>query len=786
MRSLPRTFLQKIASQYQLTEFEQDAFVERIADMEKTDLVIAKILNISRDRYSSRMTNVYKKFNITGNGPGKARTLFFKVLDTYQKESPSDSFQITNDAIDILVQEVQQKNYELIQNKCGSMRILDMSNPVGIKDIFTEVKITDQITSSRYLEVSELIKKINPEIDSKESELEKFNIHNNSKISGIELIKHTPKLMILGKPGAGKTTFLKHIALLCNESKVLPGSVPVFVSLKDFCNQNRYAHLSDYILTDFKNCKVSEEEFNRLLNHSKLIFLLDGLDEVREQDISHAINQVKELSQSFRKNRFIITCRLAANDYKFENFAEVEICDFNKNQIRTFARNWFTAKEKIQRAEKFIERVEENTRIQELATNPLLLTLLCLVFEDSGDFPLNRSELYEEGLDVLLRKWDANRDIDRPQAYKNLSRHRKEDLLSHIAYVTFEKNEYFFKRKSIEHEIRKYIYNLPSSIMNPETIELDCYAILRSIEAQHGLIVEVAKGIYSFSHLTFHEFFVSKKIAKTIDPEEQKQTLGSLIEHIDEHRWREVFLLVSCMLPNADYLIRLMKSKIDSMIGEREKFISFTSWLNEKTSSIEGCKISIGLKALNQVLYFNLLTMRRDTKVFDCKGNRDCMLDSELIMVLNHGFSIIQNVELTLALASRQRSAEAIASLKEDHSFLLVTLKRCIDKLLKCQLKEKLKILCKELPPKFKISDQWWVNHGQEWGEKLKSELIRCRNIGHDWNFTSDELKILKRYYDANSLLSTCLNGDCYVSREVREEIMRSTLLPIEKIPPIN
>ena len=54
--------------------------------------------------------------------------------------------------------------------------------------------------------------------------------------------------------------------------------------------------------------------------------------------------------------------------------------------------------------------------IQELATNPLLLTLLCLMFEESADFPSNRSELYKEGLNVLLRKWDAKRSIEREQS----------------------------------------------------------------------------------------------------------------------------------------------------------------------------------------------------------------------------------------------------------------------------------------------------------------------------------------------------------------------------------
>lgn len=64
------------------------------------------------------------------------------------------------------------------------------------------------------------------------------------------------------------------------------------------------------------------------------------------------------------------------------------------------------------KAERFIEKLQANKRIFDLATNPLLLTLLCLVFEENEDFPANRSELYKEGLDILLKKWDAKRNIE--------------------------------------------------------------------------------------------------------------------------------------------------------------------------------------------------------------------------------------------------------------------------------------------------------------------------------------------------------------------------------------
>jgi predicted NACHT family NTPase len=86
-----------------------------------------------------------------------------------------------------------------------------------------------------------------------------------------------------------------------------------------------------------------------------------------------------------------------------------------------------------------------------------------LAFEESGDFPANRSELYKEGLDALLKKWDAKRGIYRDQVYKKLSVQRKEELLSKIALTTFERGDYFFKQKVAEQYIIEYIRNLPDA-----------------------------------------------------------------------------------------------------------------------------------------------------------------------------------------------------------------------------------------------------------------------------------------------------------------------------------
>ena len=140
----------------------------------------------------------------------------------------------------------------------------------------------------------------------------------------------------------------------------------------------------------------------------------------------------------------------------------------------------------------------------------------------------------------MLSKWDMKRDIQRCQAYKQLSLKQKEDLLSQIAFNTFELGTYFFKKKSVEREINEYIRN-SLGVNAEETVrQINSAAVLESIEEQHGLLVEQARGIYSFSHLTFHEYFTARKL---INSSKSNAFSTYLLPHLVEERWQEVFLL---------------------------------------------------------------------------------------------------------------------------------------------------------------------------------------------------------------------------------------------------
>ncbi|NET54712.1 MAG: NACHT domain-containing protein [Symploca sp. SIO2E6] len=268
------------------------------------------------------------------------------------------------------------------------------------------------------------------------------------RVPGLEVVQRYDKLLVLGKPGAGKTTFLKYLAIHCANSQILGERVPVFITLKQFAEFPNQPGLSTYIKQIFTDCGVTEAQAIEMINRGQGLILLDGLDEVREEDSDRILNQIQQFTEQYRQNSFVLTCRIAVREYTFEKFTEVEMADFDDQQIQTFVSQWFRAKESDS-AEYFMEQLKENPPIKDLATNPLLLTLLCIEFEDSGAFPPNRSELYGRAIHTLLRKWDDKRRIVRQQVYRKLSVQRKEDLLSEVAFITFKREEYFFKQRVV-------------------------------------------------------------------------------------------------------------------------------------------------------------------------------------------------------------------------------------------------------------------------------------------------------------------------------------------------
>ncbi|MBH8576778.1 NACHT domain-containing NTPase [Nostocaceae cyanobacterium CENA369] len=746
---------------------------------------------------------------------GICERLSLKWQDIAEMPPVDDLIKVENNTFNTnaLVKEVREKIKPLIEERCGTMRVLDMTQPIGLNDIYTNVNILEKITGRRWLGIDELLQQCTND------DFDRFGLSRitEKRVPGLEAVEKYPKLMILGKPGAGKTTFLKYLAMQCIGGEFQSKRVPIFVTLKNFAEAANKPGLLEYLIEDtIKNISNKppfvETEFiyyiQDVITHGKALILLDGLDEVREEDNSRILKEIGDFSEHFRKNHFVITCRIAAREYIFDKFIEVEVADFDNKQIKTFATNWF--KDKAVKPETFLERLEDNNRIKQLAASPLLLTLLCLAFEESGDFPANRSELYKEGLDALLKKWDAKRGIQRDQVYKKLSVQRKEDLLSKIALTTFELGDYFFKQKTAERYITQYIRNLPGANTDEEALQVDSEEVLRSIEYHHGLVVARAKGIYSFSHLTFHEYFTAREFV--VVRQSSEEALQNLVSHVTEKRWREVFLLAVGMSPSADRLLLLIKQQVDLLIDDDE-LLGFLNWVNHKSLSVEIAFNPLTVRAfyinlcsdlelnltnhlaepepepepesgidyssvLNSALLASLL-------ISNSTSSTRYFIESELRPLSLNTLDFEIDDALISALAHAHKLASNTIPQFQVGSSLAFTLNRAISIIYDNELKRSLRRFKQQIPDPKKnraIFKTLWKANGKAWLNKLKLIIIDNRNIGYEWNFSDEQKDLIKQYYDANRFLVDCLNSDCYVSREVRQQIEDTLLLPIAEI----
>jgi predicted NACHT family NTPase len=700
-------------------------------------------------------------------------------------------FQESNSDINSLVEQLRKSSADSLRKRCGTMRILDMTQPIDSGAIYTDVNILERVAGKSRAEISQLMQ------ESGVEEFDRFFLGNvkQKRVEGLKAVLEQQQLMILGRPGAGKTTFLKRLAIVCLKGEFLADRLPIFVTLKEFAETDGQPGILDFmtgsIVGSVGGAKHSGEKSTRspitelpnasplpggrsalmpILASGRALVLFDGLDEVMERDHDRVIRAIREFAERYSQNHIVITCRIAAREYIFQQFTEVEMADFDDAQIQSFADKWFKTKEKNPKSttgEMFWKELESRKPVKELAANPLLLTLLCLEFDHSSAFPQSRSELYDRALNVLLSKWDGQRRIQRgEEVYKGLSLKRKETLLGQLAMYTFDRGDYFFKEKVATQQIEQYIRNLPGATEDPAALEVDSRAVLKSIESRHGLLSERATGIYSFSHLTFQEYFTAKNILDLSNPAAQEAALGKLIEHIGEPRWKEVVVLVVEGLDNADYLLRLMKQQIDSIVCDDSKFQQFLEWVQTKSELVRVSYKPSSVRAL----YLTINLTFYITRVI--KLNLACTLDGVLDQSVTIDHTIERDIALDLALVRSIANAR-----KGDHATVI---ERAEDLELKWMLQE----IYDRLPDRDDHDrfQQWWKENGDRWTEDLRKIMIKYRNIGHDWQFTDEQKVKLQEYYDANLLLANCLNSECYVSREVREEIEATMLLPMAEI----
>jgi predicted NACHT family NTPase len=458
----------------------------------------------------------------------------------------------------------------------GILKVLGMREPVSLESVYTAVQFLDD-RAIRSFESVETLEEV-----YRQAKQRSFQPEDCQKQEGLKVANEKQYLMVLGGPGAGKSTFLRRMGLEALKGKkgnLKHACIPVFIELKKFSSGE--INIEKEIAEEFRICGFpSPEEFTaKALEQGKLLILLDGLDEVPTERMNEAIQQIQNFVDLHDQNRFITSCRVAANRQNFRRFTDVEMADFDDAQIENFITNWFRSEP--QTGQECWQKLnnEEHKSAKELTQTPLLLTLVCLLYQrsrSSRKFPTNRATLYERALRVLLEEWAAEKGIPHEDIYRGLDTKRKEMMLSEIAHEAFQADRLFLPKREITDQIEQLLKE-----MLPDEKFIDGTAVLKSIEVQHGVLVARAEGIYSFSHLTLQEYLT----AQYIDDHRQIEKL--VTEHLTDRRWQEVFLLVAgLMRGGADDLLLLMEKEAQKYINT-PKLQALLRWAEQVTAGSE-------------------------------------------------------------------------------------------------------------------------------------------------------------------------------------------------------
>ena len=665
----------------------------------------ADIFGLAARRYRDKFNKVHDNIRIIGmDRPFPLRNIFVRV-NILEKITSRD--RVTIEALEKMF-DYDKRGFGYAKKTIDGIDLLNRKSYIIDKDVINILKkekapkyIIDKlpISSSMVYRGDELPKVLDKILKKTDTSKYFKRIMRHSENKSI-------KYMILGKPGSGKSTLLKYAAIQTLDGNSERKRIPIFISLKDFSDSS--SNLINFIVEQFEICDFPESDnfVTKILENGKAQLLLDGLDEVPNKNKEKVINQIKIFSDKYIDNQIAITCRIAAYNYNFDQFFDVELADFKDSQIKNFIENWFDPQ--AEKASLCWQQLQYEKPIKELASIPLLLSMLCLAFDFLMFFPPNRAELYEEAIDALLKKWDGKRGVIRDEIYKNLSPKRKETMFSGIAAYTFEKNSYFIKQKILENEIARFIKNLPEA--NEDSLEPDSEIILKAIEAQHGIFVERANKIYSFSHLTFQEYFTAKYIVDNY----RKSTLKKLIDyHFADDKWREVFLLTNGMIDKADEFLILLKKKNDSIIINKRNEILVRILKLIKADVIKKNDPFPMPVRMFGALYLNLYS------------------SSNLMSELDKGIYNVQS---------------AIGN--------LVPL-----------------LFYNESTP------ERWIVSTEYFNDKFtcKRDII----VDHISKLTSEHIKSLYSYVKGADLIFNCINNDCYLSKELRNELTENIIAPL-------
>ncbi|MBK7449662.1 MAG: SUMF1/EgtB/PvdO family nonheme iron enzyme [Anaerolineales bacterium] len=415
-------------------------------------------------------------------------------------------------------------------------------------------------------------------------------LHFGDPVPLLNVLKNYSGVIVLGDPGAGKTTFVKYLAVRLARGEGadmgLKDYLPILLPLAAFANalQNKDTRLDDFI-AEYFSAIGSDLPIGPMLGEAlkagRALILLDGLDEVRDLNLRNTVVERVVDFYTFHRhqgNKFVLTSRVIgyrAVRPSAENLAECTIVDFDDDEIEGFVTRWTSALEKqaqghtsVAQADaeadrrELLDAINHNPGVRQLASTPLLLTILALMKRQGVTLPERRVQLYDQYVSTLLSTWNRARSISGRAPGRDIDEIQTVRILAPLALWMHEVSPGvgLVGREDMRRKLEELFHERGESSPHQASRQF-----MLDVREHAALLLERGPGEYGFIHLTFEEYLAAVALA-FMGQGDSKPIIDTLSRHVGEQAWREVTLLTIGYLGIRQQLPKIAGEVVEALV----------------------------------------------------------------------------------------------------------------------------------------------------------------------------------------------------------------------------